>query len=204
MEKMPTKRQLQADAAKNRLRMAALELFAAEGFENVTVENICQKAQVSKGLFYNYYASKEEVLLERFVQLDDLYRQTMENFPPDWTVRQRMLALLVAGYHGLNDSSIGRQSGQITYGSAIKQGKSPLKDESRYFYRAIQEIIDYGRSRGQIPEGVADEDIVRLVQLCAWGGAFSLFLGQGSDADLEQAREAVDAILFRVLRDPAE
>ncbi len=40
----------------------ALELFAASGFENTTINQIAKKAGISKGLLYNYFISKEELL----------------------------------------------------------------------------------------------------------------------------------------------
>lgn len=40
----------------------ALELFAGNGFENTTISQIARKAEISKGLLYNYFKSKEELL----------------------------------------------------------------------------------------------------------------------------------------------
>lgn len=41
---------------------AALELFANEGYHATSVSKIAKKAHVSKGLIYNYYNSKEDIL----------------------------------------------------------------------------------------------------------------------------------------------
>jgi AcrR family transcriptional regulator len=41
----------------------ALELFATEGYHNVSVSDIAEAAKISKGLMYNYFGSKEELLL---------------------------------------------------------------------------------------------------------------------------------------------
>jgi AcrR family transcriptional regulator len=40
----------------------ALELFAATGYENTTINLIAKKAGISKGLLYNYFTSKEELM----------------------------------------------------------------------------------------------------------------------------------------------
>jgi len=41
---------------------AAFHVFAEEGYHNSTVSQIAKRANVSKGLMYNYFESKEEVL----------------------------------------------------------------------------------------------------------------------------------------------
>ena len=42
----------------------ALELFAENGFHSTSITHIAQKAGISKGLTYNYFASKKEILDE--------------------------------------------------------------------------------------------------------------------------------------------
>jgi AcrR family transcriptional regulator len=54
----------QRKAAETRLKLfrCALRLFAERGFPNVTVEDITEAADVGKGTFFNYFASKDHVL----------------------------------------------------------------------------------------------------------------------------------------------
>ena len=42
----------------------ALEHFAKEGYHNTTISHIAKHAGISKGLMYNYFESKEELLTE--------------------------------------------------------------------------------------------------------------------------------------------
>lgn len=48
---------------KQKLLDAATRLFAKQGYFSTTVEQITAEAGVSKGLVYNYFASKEELLV---------------------------------------------------------------------------------------------------------------------------------------------
>jgi len=45
------------------IMQTALELFANEGFYPTSISKIAQKAGISKGLMYNYFESKEELIL---------------------------------------------------------------------------------------------------------------------------------------------
>lgn len=40
----------------------ALKLFAQDGYENTSIRQIAKQAKISKGLLYNYFSSKEELL----------------------------------------------------------------------------------------------------------------------------------------------
>ncbi|MDN5214253.1 TetR/AcrR family transcriptional regulator [Fulvivirgaceae bacterium BMA12] len=48
--------------SKDKILMAALDLFAKKGYHNTSVSAIARHAGISKGLIYNYYDSKEELL----------------------------------------------------------------------------------------------------------------------------------------------
>jgi AcrR family transcriptional regulator len=47
----------------NLIMETALELFACEGYYPTSISRIAAKAGISKGLMYNYFASKEELIL---------------------------------------------------------------------------------------------------------------------------------------------
>ena len=49
---------------------AALQLFVDQGFQETTIEQIAREAQVSSPTVFNYFGSKQEILLELLVQAD--------------------------------------------------------------------------------------------------------------------------------------
>lgn len=48
---------------KDRIYLAAIEVFAHHGFENTTVDEIAQKAKIAKGTIYYHFKSKDEIFL---------------------------------------------------------------------------------------------------------------------------------------------
>ena len=52
------------ETTKQKIVDAALELFAEAGFHTTSISQIASKAGISKGLMYNYFESKEELLKE--------------------------------------------------------------------------------------------------------------------------------------------
>jgi AcrR family transcriptional regulator len=61
--KHSTKRDHQAENRRNQLLDIALNLFAEQGIENVTIKDISKKANASQGLIYYYFTSKDELLI---------------------------------------------------------------------------------------------------------------------------------------------
>src|SRR5712692_2208679 len=59
----PDRRQRRSAELRERLFRAALGLFAKKGFAETTVEDITNAADVGKGTFFNYFPSKEHILL---------------------------------------------------------------------------------------------------------------------------------------------
>src|ERR1700755_2253657 len=75
---------------RERLFHAAMRIFAQKGFAEATVENITNAADVGKGTFFNYFPSKEHILiafsdmqmgkLERFVEIARQGKEPMRAF----------------------------------------------------------------------------------------------------------------------------
>jgi AcrR family transcriptional regulator len=49
---------------RNRILDSAIQLFQERGFEQTTVDEIAAQANISRGTFFNYFASKDSVLYE--------------------------------------------------------------------------------------------------------------------------------------------
>src|SRR5712664_2226703 len=58
-----SRRQRRSADIRERLFRAALDLFAQKGFAETTVEDITEAADVGKGTFFNYFPSKDHILL---------------------------------------------------------------------------------------------------------------------------------------------
>jgi len=67
----PTRKRLTAEARRELILDAALEVFARRGFNGSSIDEIAQTASVSKALIYEHFPSKRDLhvsLLERHVQ----------------------------------------------------------------------------------------------------------------------------------------
>ena len=71
------------DLRKRAIMEAALEVFAGDGYHAASVSKIAKNAKISKGLMYNYFKSKEqllkELLLSGMSEVMSLFTQNQES-----------------------------------------------------------------------------------------------------------------------------
>ncbi len=73
---------------------ASLELFAKRGYSATTTEQIARKAGISKGLIFNHFSTKQDILLAIF---DEQFERIMPRFlaeGDDRPARERLLAVI--------------------------------------------------------------------------------------------------------------
>ena len=58
-----SKRELRAINTKNKLLTVSKELIINNGYENVSISNICKTCNVAKGTFYTYFKSKDDIII---------------------------------------------------------------------------------------------------------------------------------------------
>jgi AcrR family transcriptional regulator len=97
-----SRRERKKEETKERILQAAFTLFRKHGVEDTTVEQICEKADVAKGTFFNYFPHKEAVfgyLSETWVADAEVkLGEILAKGGPLWT-RVRDLFIEFASFH---------------------------------------------------------------------------------------------------------
>jgi AcrR family transcriptional regulator len=93
----PDRRQRRSAEIREKLFRAALRLFGEKGFAETTVEDITNAADVGKGTFFNYFPSKDHILiafsemqLSKLQAIVESFRQStapLAQFFPEMSVR---------------------------------------------------------------------------------------------------------------------
>src|ERR1700743_3962384 len=64
---------------RDRVLNAAVELFAAQGYDATSVAQVTERARVAKGGFYHHFASKQELLYAVYGDLITLQLERMQD-----------------------------------------------------------------------------------------------------------------------------
>ncbi len=163
------------DAAKRRrILAAAQEVFAAQGFEAARMDEVARLARVGKGTLYNYFESKEDLLIQAVIaSMEEVQERIAAGVDPspDQPIRSledelRMLVVvslpaLTQRFHSLYNQA----AGLIARDSEARQR---LSAANQAFYRDRQrdfeELIEAGARAGQFRPDVDPAEVGLLLQ----------------------------------------
>jgi len=70
IKQQPSRRARKKSAVRSQIIAAAIELFSRNGIENVTVDQIAEAADIGKGTVYNYFDTKEDIVVAFMADLE--------------------------------------------------------------------------------------------------------------------------------------
>jgi len=148
-------------AAETRLRLfrCALQLFAARGFPNVTVEDITQAADVGKGTFFNYFESKDHVLgVMAEIQLGKVHEAAVHAGHGDQAIHSVLHSLFLrAAEEPGRSPDLARAL--ISCFLASEGVRSIIERNMREGRRTIAKIVAAGQKRGEIDPRLKKEKV---------------------------------------------
>lgn len=72
------KQQERQKKSKEKILQAAITEFSASGYDKVTMENICTRHGISKGMMYHYYSGKDDLFLLCVQNMYQMMQQYLE------------------------------------------------------------------------------------------------------------------------------
>lgn len=179
----------QKDSAKERIIAAAWQLFHDRGYENTTVDDIIAISETSKGTFYYYFNTKDELLTTLSVVLDEHYEELAKCMDLGMNCFDQLL-YLNAKMHKIIEEKINIELLASLYSTQLTaKGKRHLLDQNRVYYQMIQHIILEGQKSGQIRKDKTVNEIVNYYALCERALISDWCLNKGSYSLGEYSKE---------------
>ena len=165
MGQTATRRERRSSELRQRLFSAAIQLFARKGYSETTVEDITNAADVGKGTFFNYFPSKDHILLAfGEMQLEKLHasveeaRQSNEPMPVFLrTLRARMTE------EPSRNPAIVRTILQAHL-SSLPVREAMARNHTRA-QALLSQLIQLGQDRGEVRKDLSASELHELAQL---------------------------------------
>jgi AcrR family transcriptional regulator len=166
---LPDRRQRHAAEIRERLFRAALDLFAKHGFADTTVEDITNSADVGKGTFFNYFPSKDHILLAfaemqlaKLQSIIENLRATAEPVPQFL----RTLGMRMTEEPGRNPSMVRALL-------LANLSRTPVREAMRVNqargHALLTEFVKIGQERGELRNDLAAGEIAHVFRQTVFG-----------------------------------
>jgi len=154
---------------RDRLFRAALSLFAKKGYAETTVEDITEAADVGKGTFFNYFPSKEHVLMAfgemQLLKLATIVEEARQSDLPIEEVLQRLVLRMTE--EPIRNPAIIRALLQANLSSVPVRGEMlRIHDRNR---ELLGQLIRHGQERGEIRKDLPPEEIAQVWRQTIFG-----------------------------------
>jgi AcrR family transcriptional regulator len=166
---LPDRRQRHAAEIRERLFRAALDLFAKHGFADTTVEDITNSADVGKGTFFNYFPSKDHILLA-FAEMQLAKLQSIiENLRATGEPVPQFLRTL--GMRMTEEP--GRNPSMVRALLLANLSRTPVREAMRVNqargHALLTEFVKIGQERGELRNDLAAGEIAHVFRQTVFG-----------------------------------
>lgn len=183
-----TNRQLKALETKEKIYQTALDLLESDGYENIRIEDICHKAGVSTGTFYNYFKSKNAILELIFKKGDEYFQTTVREAVEGLEAEEAVIAFF-------------RYYAQYNINTGMTTLKQLYNPENQFFTKKrgmqnlLNEVIVKGQEAGKITRTVDSDDMVADLFVLARGIVYDWCLKDGGFDLVEKMTSFIKRVL---------
>ena len=195
-----SRRERRSAELRERLFRAALNLFAKKGYADTTVEDITEAADVGKGTFFNYFRSKEHILMAfgemQLGKLEAIVREAQQSDLPMREVLHTLVLRMTE--EPIRNPAIVRALLQANLSSV------PVREEMRHIHdrnrRLLGKLIRHGQERGEIRADLPAEEIAQVWRQTIFGTL--LFWSLAGDHTLTERIETSLRLLWDGIATP--
>lgn len=188
-----SRRERKKERTRQEIYQAAMKLFVARGFAAVTVEDICQAADVARGTFFLHFPTKDALLLEYGAQATAELHGILNDSPAEKAVNTLYKIVHFLAERALRHADIVRlvvrevMNRPTTLATATEQ--------SRDLMHLLASVVRRGQAAGELRPGIEPRLAAGIIT-AAYFAIVSEWVRCGGQFDLTRAvRRSLDIIL---------
>ena len=187
----------------------ALFAFLQKGYKEVTMKELVERAGASKGAFYHYFTSKEQVFEEvvlqfyRSRQIDDyatLSKDSLFDFYRNWIAR------VIDSQNALKDSGAGNVEDTLNHYYLLFDGLRLIPSFRKIFEKKQKEecrawikIIEKAKETGEIRTNLPADQIARLFMYSS-DGSITTLITQSKTINIKSELESVWDSIYALIK----
>lgn len=177
-----SKQQIKSRETRTKIFQAAKRILQKDGYEALSIKNICEEAGVSNGSFYHHFKTKDD-LLSYYIEEQPSINPDLLDLPSDAGEAKNTIIYVYLNYvHYCQELGVEFMS---NYYTPKNQSLNPLiRTERPYPIVTVHNYLEKCIAAGIISPDLKLEDITTDIRMIVIGNVFEWCLKNG-DADFE-------------------
>ncbi len=168
---------------KSKIVSAAWRLFYEYGYEDTTVDEIIRESGTSKGSFYHYFKTKEELMGTLAYLFDEKYTEIWPEVLKIDNAFEKLIFMNERLFGMIEDSISIDLVARLYSSQLVTKGEKQFIDYSRVYYKLLRNVVSDGQKSGEIRSDLSCNEIVKMYALiergllydwCICGGNYPL------------------------------
>ncbi len=157
---------MEKKSVRSRIVAAAWQLFYENGYSKTTVDEIIALSGTSKGSFYYYFSTKDELLNSLSDILDEKYEELEVTMDPEMNCFEKLLYINEQVHYMMEEKIDIELLASLYSAQLVTLGNNSLLNQNRTYYRLITKIVEEGQKKGQITKAYTVSAITKYYSMC--------------------------------------
>ena len=165
---------------KGRIVSAAWKLFYQYGYSNTTIDDIVEESNTSKGSFYHYFNSKDDLMGSLSYLFDEKYEELTETMDPSLSPVDKLITMNRELFLMIENTVSVTMLSQLFAAQLTSSSEKHLLDPDRTYYKLLRQIAIEGQSQGIFRDDLSVNDITKSYALYERGMMYDWCISSGN------------------------
>ena len=192
-----SKQQLKSKETKERIFQAAIRILQRNGYENLSIKNICEEAGVSNGSFYHHFKTKDD-LLSYYIEMQPTVNPELLEIPQNKEdAKDAIIGVYLTYAAYCKELGVDFVAG---YYNPHNQALNPdIRTERPYPIVTVQKYLEKATDAGAVDLKLSITEVVTDIRMLVIGNAFEWALRNGTVNIEENIKRSLSHYLDGVL-----
>ena len=180
---------------KSRIVSSAWKLFYEQGYDNTTIDDIIEASCTSKGSFYHYFKSKDDLPASLSYLFDEKYNELWGTMPKDMPAIDKLVYMNQELFLML-ENTVSVDILSRLFSSQLSGSERSLLDANRSYFKLLRQVIIEAQQQGSIRSEYTVNDIIHAYAMFERGLMYDWCLSNGNYSLTQYSKSLLRSFLL--------
>ena len=165
---------------KGKIVSAAWQLFYMQGYDDTTVDEIVEASGTSRGSFYHYFTSKDDLLTSLSYLFDEKYEELIDTMDPALSPLEKLVYMNQELFMMIENTVSVSLLSQLFASQLVTKGERHLLEPIRTYYKLLRQITIEGQQQRIFRDELSINDITKAYAVFERGLMYDWCLCNGN------------------------